>query len=182
MKLKNRLLTTLGIVASIGFTSCSDKNDETSSDPTNKSESIDLTKFILKEEPADAVDIFDLRTTATSGNSVTFKGKIIGAEKVFIDDLAVMIMGDPKKLTSCDLRDGDGCQQPWDVCCDLPKDRKASILTVQILDSSGKPLKKGLKGLAGIKELNHLTITGVVDKSSTKDNMLINATGIFVQQ
>ncbi len=181
MKLKNILITSLGIVASMALISCSDKKDQASSDPAKNSEDIDLTKFILKEEPADAVDIFDLRTTATAGNSVTFKGKVIGANQVFIDGLAVMIMGDPKKLTSCDLRPGDDCKRPWDVCCDLPKDKKSSILTVQIVDSSGRPVKKGLKGLAGIKELNHLTITGIVDKSSTKDNMLINATGIFVQ-
>ena len=89
-------------------------------------------------------------------------------------------MGDPSKMTTCNLRPGDGCATPWDVCCDDHKVIKDNIVTVQILDQSGAPIKAGLKGLAGIKEMSALTITGVVDKSSNEKNMIVNATGIFV--
>ncbi len=181
MKLKN-ILTTAGFIASFALISCSDKKDNSTASSTAKSEKVELKKFLLKEEPTNAVDIFDLRKTGTPGTPVTFTGKVMGADKVLIDGRAVMIVGDPKKLTSCDLRPGDNCQIPWDVCCDEPEDIKASIITVQVLDSAGKPIKEGLKGLAGIKELKHITINGIVDKVSTKDNMVVNATGIYVQQ
>ena len=112
---------------------------------------------------------------------MTFTGHVIGSDPVFMDGRAVMIMGDPKKLTSCNLRPGDECETPWDVCCDDHDVITASILTVQVVDDAGKPLKTGLKGLGGMKELSALTIIGKVADKSNESNMLINATGIFVQ-
>ena len=183
MKLKN-ILKTAGIIASLSVISCSEKKEETSTATTTTEESTnpELEEIILKEEPADAVDIAELRKTATVGDTVVLKGKVMGANLVFAKGRAMMILGDPNKLTSCDLKPGDNCERPWDVCCDTPKDIKENILTVQVLDTAGKTIKSGLKGVAGIKELAHVTVTGVVDKVSTEENMVINATGIFVNK
>ncbi|MFT5904927.1 MAG: hypothetical protein ACI9E1_000516 [Cryomorphaceae bacterium] len=174
-------LTTLLITAIIPFTfiSCGDK--ETFETNTEESKNNPILEYILlKEKPVEAINISDLRTNHKAGETVTFSGQIIGAKKVFSDNLAVITMGDPSKMTTCNLRPGDGCVTPWDVCCDDHKVIKDNIVTVQILDQSGAPIKAKLKGLAGIKEMSALTITGVVDKSSNEKNMIINATGIFV--
>lgn len=183
MKLKN-ILKTAGIITSFSLISCSEKKEPTSTTATTTEESRNpvLEKIILEEEPADAVNITDLRKTATAGESVIFKGKVMGANIVFVKGRAMMILGDPDKLTSCDLKPGDNCARPWDVCCDTPKDIKENILTVRVLDAEGKTIKQGLKGLAGIKELSHVTVTGIIDKLSTEENMVINATGIFVNK
>ena len=174
-------LTTLLLTAIIQFAiiSCGSKETpEVKTDETSNAPSLEY--ILLKEKPTDAIPISDLRTKHKAGDTVTFKGQIIGAKKVFIDELASMTMGDPKKMTTCNLRPGDGCQTPWDVCCDEPQVINDNIVNVQILDETGAPIKAGIKGLSGIKEMSDLIITGVVDKSSNEKNMIVNATGIFV--
>lgn len=176
MKIKQLPLLTLGFALTLA--SCSEKK-ETSD--TSSSDETPFSQIILSEQPAEAIDIADLRTNANPGDMVTFTGSIIGNDPVFIDNRAVMIMGDPKKLTSCDKIPGDECETPWDVCCDDPDVIKDSIVTVQVVDADGKPLKNSLKGVSGIEELSSLVVTGEVAEGSNKDNMLVNATGIFVQ-
>jgi hypothetical protein len=160
--------------------SCSEENDTSDSSAAN--ENSHLAALILKEEPAKAMDIADLRKTAKAGDQVTFSGDILGAEKVFIDSRAVMILGDPKKLTACNLRPGDDCEFPWDVCCDDGDVIKASIVTVQAVDEAGKPIKEGFRGLKGMKELSSLVVTGEVAKGSNDVNMMVNVTGIFIKK
>jgi len=106
----------------------------------------------------------------------------MGRKEPFIDGRALVVLGDPAVITSCDLRPGDNCPTPWDVCCDDHGDIKASTATIQILDSNGKPLKQGLKGVSGIKELSNIIVTGTIAEGSNTDNLLVNATGIFVKQ
>ncbi|MDG1070164.1 MAG: hypothetical protein P8P32_01030 [Akkermansiaceae bacterium] len=174
--MKSTIITTIALT--FLFTSCAEKKKTAE----NNKESSPLEKLLLASTPEKAIDIADLRKSAQAGDTVTFTGNVIGSEPVFMDGRAVMIMGDPKKITSCNLIPGDECETPWDVCCDDPDVIKASIVTVQVVDDAGKPLKTGLKGLGGMKELSALTVTGEVAEGSNKDNMLVNATGIFVQR
>ncbi|MGJ8642872.1 MAG: hypothetical protein ACSHX9_05650 [Luteolibacter sp.] len=160
------------------LSSCSEKETTPS---TEKSESDTLSEFILTEAPDEALDIAELRTTAKPGDEVVFTGNIIGSDQVFIENHSVMIVGDPNKLTSCDRRPDDPCTTPWDVCCDDREVIKASIVTVQLIDADGKPFREGLKGVGGMKELSSVTVTGEVAEGSNAENMVVNATGIFVQ-
>lgn len=178
--MKRTILLTFGLALTL--VSCSEKGSDTTE--TTKQEmknATSISKLLLKEEPKEAMGIAELRKTAKPGDTVTFTGAVIGSDSVFIKGRAIMIMGDPTKITSCDRHPGDNCPTPWDVCCDDPDVIKASILTVQVVDDSGQPVKADLKGVGGLKELSSATITGVVAKNSTATNMLINATGIYIQ-
>ncbi len=176
MKLITILLATIIPFAII---SCGEKEKaESQASETAKKPSLD--HIILKEKPANSISIAELRTKHKAGETITFSGQVIGSTEVFMDGLAVMTMGDPTKMTTCNLRPGDNCQTPWDACCDDPDVKKNNIVTIQILDPSGATVKVGLKGLSGIKEMSDLVITGVVEQTSNNDNMVVNATGIFV--
>ena len=105
----------------------------------------------------------------------------MGSKSPFVAGRAMVILGDPDKLTSCDIKHGDRCLTPWDVCCDDHDDIKNFTATIQIVAQDGKLVKAGLKGLKGIQELSQLIITGTVADGSNADNLLINATGIYVQ-
>jgi len=182
MKL-NQLFKIAALGLAVTFSSCSDDKQKTSADAEmnqQDKELASLTAILLSEEPANAIDIADMRKTATPGDPVVFTGKAIGGRDIFMEKRAVMTLGDSNHITSCDLIEGDNCATPWDVCCDDPDVIKASIVTVQIADKDGKPLKTTLKGLGGIKELSKVIVTGQVAKGSNKDNMIINATGIYV--
>ena len=117
-----------------------------------------------------------------AGDKVKVKGKIMGTANPFIKGRALFVMGDPEKLTSCDLRPGDDCPAPWDVCCDDEKMIKAGILSVQIIDSNGRVLKTGLEGKSGIKKLALVEIEGTVASNSNADAMTINADKIYVKK
>lgn len=183
--------TLMTVALAVALTSCSeDKQADDSSgkadgkgladDSSGKADDGALTSLLLDEAPADPMDIAEMRKTSKKGDLVIFKGTLIGDLDIFMDNRAVMKMGDPKKLTACNLIPGDECETPWDVCCDDPEVIKASIVTVRVLDEDGGVLKAGLKGVGGLEELRAVTVTGTVDASSNTDNMQINATGIFV--
>jgi len=198
MKLKY-IITLAAIAASL--ISCSEKqqNETASSKRNETTEQADLvydniptreqteqatasfSKYLLKEAPANAVEIATLRKTAKVGDEVTFNGKAIGAFRIFPKARSAMLLGDPNVLTSCDLVPGDMCEKPWDVCCDDEDDIKNTILTIQILDDEGKLIKTSLKGLNGLTELSEVTVTGIVAEGSNENNMIINATGIYVK-
>lgn len=178
--MKMKKYTVLVLSSLFALASCSDEKEAAA--PTNTREESALATLVLDQEPEKASAISTLRTSAKPGDQVTFSGDVLGSMNVFMEGRAVMILGDPKKLTACSLIPDDECETPWDVCCDDPEVIKASIVTVQALDDNGKPLKEGFKGLAGMKELSSLVVTGEVAKGSTDANMLINATGIFVKK
>ncbi len=173
----NLLLLTLA--TAVTLSSCGDKKDINTAD-TSLNISGSLQSLILSEAPDGAAEIAAVRKTAKKGDTVTIQGKVMGRKDPFVNGRAMMMLGDPNKITSCDLNHDDGCPTPWDVCCDDPDVIKASTLTVQVLDTDGNLIKEGIKGLAGIKELSQLVVTGTVADGSTADNMLINATGIYI--
>ena len=94
--------------------------------------------------------------------------------------ISLLTLGDPARITSCDLIPGDECTTPWDVCCADPDVVTASVATIQVLDEQGKPLKSGLRGLGGLQELSSLIVVGEVAEGSNEKNFLVNATGIHV--
>ena len=175
----NSLLLTISL--SLGLISCGSKDNETDADKSpDNSTSRALSAVLLTEPPEDAVTITEARQNPAPGTKVILSGKVMGNENPIIKSRALLTLGDPAKLTSCDLVPGDECPTPWDVCCDDPDLITASIATIQVLDEQGKPLKAGLRGLGGLKELSSLIVVGEVAEGSNEKNFLVNATGIHV--
>ena len=167
------------IVSMFAFASCGEKNETT--DTKESANSNELESIIVKTAPENAQSIYVAREKAKPGDKLTIQGKVMGARQVFVDGRAILKLGDPELITSCDLIPGDSCETPWDVCCDDPDTIKESTLTVQVVDADGKVLKSGFKGVSGIKELSKLVVTGTVAEGSNKDNLLLNATAIYVK-
>ena len=174
-------LTLLPILA-LALSSCSEKPTESNSSEANaeKTQGSQLSSILTENKPEGAIQINALRKSAKTGESVTVTGKILGASSVLIDNRAIMILGDPNFLTSCDLKEDDHCSTPWDVCCDDVDTINANIVTVQVVDEAGRPLKQGFRGIGGIKELSHITLNGTVAEGSNEKNMLVNASSLYV--
>ena len=171
---KTALLLSTILLASLS--SCEQEVSSTPSTEPNALESV-----FKSSPPAEAVSVGSLRETAKPGESVTFTGQILGAHDVFMEDRAVMIVGDPTRITACNAIPGDGCETPWDVCCDDPDVIKQSIVTVQVLDANGQPIKNGLKGQNGLTELSTVTVSGTVSDTSNDENMVVEAKTIVVE-
>jgi len=167
----------LTLVLALTLASCLKKEEAANNNPSS---SLSLDELVLDSAPDTALDIAILRKQAKASDTVSFTGEVIGSDPVFLDGRAIMIVGDPKKITACNKIPGDSCERPWDVCCDDPDVITASIVTVQVVDEEGKLVKKTLRGVGGVKELSTVTVTGEVAEGSNDSNMLINAAGIFV--
>lgn len=171
----NPSLILTGIGLCIFLSSCQ-KEKSSSAAPSSSS----LNSYLLSEKPSDSVSVAAAFANPTPGTEVVVTGEVMGRLTPFIENRAMLVLGDPEKITPCNRNHDDGCQTPWDVCCDDPEVIKKSVATIQILDDSGRPIKEGLKGLGGIQELTTLTVVGEVAEGSNSDNLLINASGIHV--
>jgi len=179
MKYTTLILT---VCSALALISCGEKKttEADSSSPGHTGDAT-LESIIVKAEPAGAKSITEVRKSVEVGKEVTLSGKIMGRSDPFVEGRALFMLGDPAVITSCDLRPGDSCVTPWDVCCDDNEDITAATATIQVVDANGKPLKQGLKGVNGIKELSKLVITGTIAEGSNANNLLINATAIYVK-
>lgn len=174
MKMKTALVLA-GLASLVVLNSCKEAAPLTEVAPINQLESV-----LLTELPAGALSVADAFANPTPGTSITITGKVMGRMEPFIENRAMVVLGDPSKITPCNRKHDDGCQTPWDVCCDDPEVIKKSVATIQILGENGRPLKQGLKGLSGIQELTTLTVLGEIAEGSNAENLLINASGIHV--
>ena len=163
------LFTTLLIVG------CGEKKVEQKATETK----VEIPKVLFDIDLKAGIPVLEARTHK-AGDKVTVSGKIMGSPSPFVDGRASFIIGDPKKLTSCDLNEDDPCEKPWDVCCEDTKDIAAETLNIQVTDENGKVLKTGLKGINGLKELSEVIIEGTVAANSSADAMTINASAIKI--
>ncbi len=168
-------------LAVISLSSCEKSETSTSAvAPEAMAPDPALEKYFTAEPMPDAGAIHVLRETVKPGDEITLKGAVIGREKVFVDGRAAFILGDTEKLTSCDKIPGDKCSTPWDACCDSPELKKIGTASIQILGDDGRVVSGNIRGVKGLKELSLVTLKGTVDETSTKENLIVNATEIHV--
>lgn len=177
--MKTKLILALAC-ASLSVISCEKKQAETSESVSSANPSLE--KFFTEEAFADAEAIHVVKLKAKPGDEVVLRGQLMGRGKVFVDGRASFILGDPEKLTPCNQIPGDGCETPWDACCDDKELKLASTASIQILGEDGRVLDGGLRGIGGLKELSEVTLKGVVAEQSSTDLLLVNATAIHVTE
>jgi hypothetical protein len=180
--IKTMKLTNLSIIAIALLSLHACKSKESASDTETQAPDPVLAAYFVTETLPDAQSIHIARTTAKPGDTITLKGEAMGRDKIFVDGRAAFILGDPEKLTTCDKKPGDNCDTPWDACCDTPEVKKIATASIQILGEDGRVMSRELKGVNDLKELSSVTLTGVVDQSSTEENFVINATQIHVEK
>jgi hypothetical protein len=136
--------------------------------------------FVSTAPEGEAQPIPLARTTAKPGESIVLEGKIMGVMHPFVEGRAVFVLGDDATISSCDENPEDGCETPWDACCDPDEVLKAGVATIQVLDVEGKVLKEDIKGVNGLKELSKVRIAGTLAEQSNADAMIVNATAIYL--
>jgi len=176
------IATLSAILAALSLSACKESTTTAETSAETAAPDPALEKFFTEEAIPEAQAIHIARTTAKPGEEITLKGALIGRERIFVDGRASFILGDPEKLTSCDKMPDDHCATPWDACCDSKELKKTGIASIQIIGADGRVLSGNLKGTKGMKELSSITLTGTVDKSSTEDNLVVNATKIHVEK
>ena len=131
--------------------------------------------------PEGALDVTEVKESAKEGDVVVMRGKVGGTMEPFVEGRAALILGSDVSIQSCEIRDGDGCETPWDYCCMAPEDLLAGTATVQVVGADGRPLKTAFRGAKGIKELSVLVVKGTVGPRPDPGTLVINATAIYVE-
>lgn len=135
--------------------------------------------LFLDEAPADVQDLETVKRGAAVGDDVVFRGRIGGRVEPFVEGRAILMLAD-MRMPTCAQRHGDGCPTPWDYCCEPRDDLLANTATIQIADASGRPLKRGLKGVEGLMPVAEIVVTGKVSQRDDGDVMVVDASGIYV--
>ena len=136
MKTITITLTALSLVI---FASCKQEQTKIHKNPAPVAE-VKLDPKLFNTQLEKGISVTEARKLK-SGDEVTVSGKILGARSVFVDGRASFIIGNPDVLISCDLKPGDNCPIPWDVCCDGKETIASNTVSIQVVDDSGKVLK-----------------------------------------
>lgn len=163
------------------FAGCSQEQESAA----NKSEMQDrvgeqaqqLEAFMLDAKPEGAITVIEARSSAIPGTPIVITGQIGAADEPFGTHFATFVIGD-EAIDFCDELHGDTCATPWDACCEDPDKLTASRASVQ-LTLDGAPVSGSCKGVGGLKELDHVVVAGVVAPTSTPENLIIHAFGVY---
>lgn len=171
------LIPSLLLLPALG---CEKKSDAPQAAPSPSASAVELpSTLFLAARPPDAKWVEEVKKTAKAGDAVTFRGRVGGSKDPFVEERAVLtLVGSGLKACNEDSPMPD-CPTPWDFCCDPPSEILARSATIQVVDASGSPLRRSLKGSGGIKELSELTVVGKVRQADGK-LLLVDATGVFV--
>lgn len=137
--------------------------------------------FFTDTPPASPAQIHAVRDHAQPGETITLTGLVMGRAKPFVEGAAAFILCDttiiqPKSADEC----ADG-KLPWNPCCSDPAEVARATATIQLSGPDGRVIKQGLKGIHGLTELSEVTLTGTVDRASTPQAFVINATSLHVR-
>ncbi len=153
-------------------------SDAKESSHEEKEQQTQLAALFMESAPENAITVAEARENAEPGQELIVTGRIAGQMKPLAEDLALVTLVDDT-VETCDMIPGDTCPTPWDACCEAKEVIAANRLTVQFLNADGKPIRAGLKGINGVKELDRLVVKGTADESSTADNLIINADRVY---
>lgn len=156
----------------VGLQDAGEKKQSTATTPVLPS------GFFLEKQPDGAKTVEEIKEAAKPGDKVVVRGRIGGSKNPFIEKRAVFtLMGAGLKACSDDPE--DKCKTPWDYCCDTAEAIAKHSATIQVVDAAGAPLRMGLKGTNGLKELSEVVIQGTVKEAKDKV-MIVNATALFL--
>lgn len=130
--------------------------------------------FGTVEGKEQAKDIKDARKTA-AGETVTVRGRLVGAEDIFANGQAFFKIGDPSFVIA-EMQE----EKPYTACC-TPQDIKtANMLTIQLADKEGMVIEQSVKGVNGLKELDYVVVSGKMAPDSTETAPVLNAEKIEI--
>lgn len=172
----NKIMIVIGIT-SVGFlTACSRPADQQSEPPAASAE---VTIFTDTAPVGDPTPIPEARKQFKPGDEVMLEGLVMGASS-FVDNRAIVIIGDQKMPTACSATSADGCATDTDCA---PVDRsQVATAAIQVVDENGDVLHVGLKGQNGLTEMSQIKVAGIVAPMSTPEGFIVNASSLYVIQ
>ena len=158
---------------------CTQESSTTTTSTNSTPEaSIDGSRFLLNEEPAEAATVIEAREESEDGQDVVLVGRIGGSVNPWVEGRAAFSIVDPT-LKACSDIPGDECKKPWDYCCETHK-LPTSTAFVKFVGDDGRPLYADARELLNLKELQTVVVHGKA-KRDEAGNLTVLADGLFVR-
>lgn len=131
--------------------------------------------FLLKQPPAGAKGVLELRANGNSGDDVV----ITGRAKDFVNGRAVFTLTDVS-YKPCDEEGPMGdCKTPWDYCCTDASEIAKATAAVEFHDGDSVA-KTNVRGFHGLDHLKYVVVAGKLVKDAG-GNLSVVAKGIYIQ-
>jgi len=159
--------------------SAPEQNTSTSPAESSAAETTPAAEIILTSEPAGAKEVIAARESAKDEEEVVIVGRIGGSENPWIDGRAAFSIVD-NSLKACSDIPGDGCEKPWDYCCETDKLPGAMAL-IKVVDADGALIKEDARKLLNLKELQTVVVKGKAQRDDS-GNLTVFANQVFVRK
>lgn len=134
-----------------------------------------LEPLLLKDKPAEARTVEEVRAKSQDGDEVVLQGQIPpGAVKSFLNDRAGFVLMMPADIEK--NKEELDCAEPGCPTCAKLLDGLG--VQVELVDQSGTILKTPVQGFHAIGPMSTITVKGKVERKGKK--VLVQATGFFV--
>jgi hypothetical protein len=159
----------------IGVSGCGQSLEATSSSVPS---TIDKSKFILAEEPDDAVGVMIAREDAKDKEEIVLLGRIGGRENPWIKGRSAFMVIDASMNVVASGEESGSKQVCLDDCCATL--RKGSTMLVKIVDAQGRTLPIDARQLLDVDANDIVVVKGKVQRD--KDSCSVAATGVYVRR
>lgn len=136
------------------------------------------TSYALVTEPPGARGVIELRKEARDGDEVVLVGRIGGQKEVWGKGTVLFQVIDSSFKPCNENADCEGCETPWDYCCDPQEERLQAMATIKFVDATGRTLDGDARQMFQLRELQTVVVKGKA-KRDDKGNLTVLASGIY---
>lgn len=158
-------------VLAAALTACSESPPESTQAPASHD-------WLLTSAPDNAEAVADAKSTAAEGDTIAVLGRIGGRVEPIAPDSTVFTIVDLGVQHCGQMAMDDGCQTPWDYCCEPKESLTANSATVQLVDENGEPMTIDPIA-AGLHPLDEVIVVGTVGPRPNNDILTIHATAVY---
>jgi hypothetical protein len=136
-------------------------------------------KYMLTEEPDEAVGVIEARESASDGEKIAVVGRIGGAISPWVNGRAAFTLLDASMVLVAEGTDTGDDQICTGDCC--ATERAHATMLVKIVDATGRVLEIDSRRLLGIAENDMVVVCGRATKDKS-GNVALIADGVFVRR
>jgi hypothetical protein len=160
------------------ITGCGHTTDTASGSSTQFS-SVDGSRYLLSEEPDDAIGVIEARESAVDGVPITVVGRIGGTISPWVSGRAAFTLIDDSLMLVAEGSDTCECQICTGDCC--AAERARATMLVKILDEKGRILEIDSRRLLGLAENEMVVVCGKATKDKS-GNVALIADAVFIRR
>lgn len=176
--MKRFVPTLIMITAATVFTGCG-STSQLSETAHATATPIDGSKFLLADEPDDALGVIEARESAENGAPIVVVGRIGGAANPWVDGRAAFTLIDASMAVVAEGQESAEGEVCTGDCC--AAERAECTTLVKVVDANGKLVVADSRQLLGVAENDTVVVRGKVNKDET-GNFVVLAEGVYVRR